>query len=242
MERESFSSNFMDALKFTLRGKTAFFKVPEVNSYCYFTYGNIHKPALLGLIGAILGYKGYGRGNHKKQQSNYPEYYEKLKDLQVAIIPESPNGYFPKKMQVYNNTIGYANQGSTLNVWEQWLENPKWTIYVALNQECDLKSIETCVYIPYLGKNDHPAIIEDAEIVFLQEIQYDILQLHSLSPANKVYYDWEKMKFKYEEFLPISLKKGTNHYQMQKFILTDAPVIGVEESVYQDDSRNIMFF
>ena len=50
----------MKALKFILSGKTAFFKVPMVNSVCYFTYGNIHKPALLGMFGAILGYKGYG--------------------------------------------------------------------------------------------------------------------------------------------------------------------------------------
>lgn len=49
----------MKALKFTLKGKTAFFKNPEVNTYYYFTYGNIHKPALLGLFGAILGYQCY---------------------------------------------------------------------------------------------------------------------------------------------------------------------------------------
>ena len=31
----------MQALKFTLSGKTAFFKRPEVNTYYYFTFGNI---------------------------------------------------------------------------------------------------------------------------------------------------------------------------------------------------------
>ena len=49
----------MDILRFTLSGKQAFFKKPEVNSYYYFTYGNIHKVALLGIFGAILGYGGY---------------------------------------------------------------------------------------------------------------------------------------------------------------------------------------
>ena len=62
----------MKALKFILSGKTAFFKVPMVNSVCYFTYGNIHKPALLGMFGAILGYKGYGY-----EITDFPEYYEK---------------------------------------------------------------------------------------------------------------------------------------------------------------------
>lgn len=41
----------MDAIKFTLRGNTAFFKKPDVNSYYYFTYGCIHKVALLGILG-----------------------------------------------------------------------------------------------------------------------------------------------------------------------------------------------
>ncbi len=49
----------MEILKFNLKGSHAFFKVPEVNTYYYFTYGNIHKVALLGMLGAIMGYKGY---------------------------------------------------------------------------------------------------------------------------------------------------------------------------------------
>ena len=49
----------MKILKFTLKGKTGFFKKPDVNTYLYFTYGNIHKVALLGMFGAILGLSGY---------------------------------------------------------------------------------------------------------------------------------------------------------------------------------------
>ena len=49
----------MQALKFRLKGKHAFFKIPAVNSYYYFTYAQIHKVALLGIFGAILGYDGY---------------------------------------------------------------------------------------------------------------------------------------------------------------------------------------
>ena len=44
----------MRALKFTLSGKNAFFKKPEVNAYFYFTYGQIHRVALLGILGAIV--------------------------------------------------------------------------------------------------------------------------------------------------------------------------------------------
>ena len=51
----------MEAVKFTLSGRNAFFKKPEVNAYYYFTYSHIHKVALLGIFGAILGYGGYKR-------------------------------------------------------------------------------------------------------------------------------------------------------------------------------------
>ena len=51
----------MKAVRFTLSGKNAFFKKPEVNSYYYFTYGQIHKVALLGMLGAIAGYNGYSQ-------------------------------------------------------------------------------------------------------------------------------------------------------------------------------------
>ena len=49
----------MKVLRFTLSGKQAFFKKPEVNKYYYFTYGHIHRVALLGLLGTVMGYSGY---------------------------------------------------------------------------------------------------------------------------------------------------------------------------------------
>ena len=65
----------MEAIKFNLSGKLAHFKNPENNYYIEFTYGNIHKPALLGLLGAMIGLRG------RKQAKNlgYIEYYKKLK-------------------------------------------------------------------------------------------------------------------------------------------------------------------
>lgn len=51
----------MEALQFTLSGKDAFFKKPEVNTYHYYTFGQIHKVVLLGMFGAILGYGGYAQ-------------------------------------------------------------------------------------------------------------------------------------------------------------------------------------
>ena len=86
----------MRALKFTLSGKNAFFKKPEVNAYFYFTYGQIHRVALLGILGAIVGYKGYGC------TGTYPEFYEKLKDLKVSVVPRNSQGYIQKDMHPRN--------------------------------------------------------------------------------------------------------------------------------------------
>ena len=133
----------MEILKFKLSGKSAFFKKPEVNTYCYFTYGNIHRVALLGILGAILGYKGYSQmqdilSNKKKKgklEPSYPEFYEKLKDLKIAILPLNPKGVITKKIQIFNNSVGYASkeQGGNLIVKEQWLENPKGEICILLD-------------------------------------------------------------------------------------------------------------
>ena len=164
----------LKVLRFQLAGRTAFFKKPEVNTYGYFTYGMIHKVALLGMFGAILGYGGYTK--QYRDKTDYPEFYEKLSGLKIAILP-SENGCFAKKMQNFNNSVGYASfeQGGNLIVREQWLENPKWIIYVLIDcQEAQVlseaMSQNKCVYIPYLGSNDHTADITGVEILEGKEI------------------------------------------------------------------------
>ena len=101
----------MKVLRFTLSGKQAFFKKPEVNKYYYFTYGHIHRVALLGLLGAVMGYSGYAQIGQKKQTDvpEYPEFYQQLKDLKTAVIPCCEKGSFPQKMIAFNNSVGYAS-------------------------------------------------------------------------------------------------------------------------------------
>lgn len=84
----------MQALKFTLSGKTAFFKRPEVNTYYYYTFGNIHKVALLGMFGAILGYHGYNN------TIELPEFYQKLKDIKISILPQNKRVIFQRKFNI----------------------------------------------------------------------------------------------------------------------------------------------
>lgn len=232
----------MKALKFTLSGDTAFFKVPSVNSNCYFTYGNIHKPVLLGLFGAILGYAGY-----KDQTGPYPEFYEKLKDLNVSIVPNRRN--FKKKIQVFNNSVGYASKqaGGNLIVKEQWLEHPSWTVYVMIDNEESEKLADhiihrRCVYVPYLGKNDHPADIHDISYIEVFENKDPHCIIDSLSPSNQIDFDMTKATFKYEEFLPIRLDPELNQHEEQKFILTDAIAENSKVAVYKAEDKNIAFY
>ena len=64
----------MKALSFKLSGKFAFFKKPDVNKEVYFSYNNIPKPTLLGLLGAIIGLGGYAKECELGNRNN-PEFY-----------------------------------------------------------------------------------------------------------------------------------------------------------------------
>lgn len=257
----------MKILKFKLSGRTAFFKKPDVNSYLYFTYGNIHKLALLGIFGAILGYKGY---NQMDKKDDFPEFYHKLKDIKISIVPNNKKGFIPKKVQTYNNSVGYASQeqGGNLIIKEQWLENPSWDIYLIINDEESKKIAEylinnKAIYQPYLGKNDHYANISEVNIIedsILLEIN-KANKIDSLCPKKLFEVDIDNEEeedddegqynqedehedtFKYEEQLPIGLDKDTAMYIMEGFLYTNMNVISQGKSnVYKIKNKNIVFY
>lgn len=254
----------MKALKFKLSGKTAFFKKPEVNSYLYFTYGNIHKVSLLGMFGAILGYGGYNQhrymlDNIKGYKESYPEFYSKLNKLKVSIEPLNEKAYIPKKVQFFNNSLGYCNKDKdekpcNLIVKEQWLENPKWNIYILIDNEeanklCDYIVNYKSIYQPYLGKNDHYANITDIELY--DNIQCtcddDISKIHSLCPKKYIEFDMEDDEeedlFKYSERLPVALSERTNMYELESFVFSNMCIDPITaRDIYEIDEKNIVFF
>ena len=263
----------MEILKFTLSGKTAFFKKPDVNTYLYFTYGNIHKAALLGMFGAILGYSGYNQMKqikvakkaNKKECDNiiFPEFYNKLKDIKISVVPNNKNGFISKKVQVFNNSVGYASkeQGGNLIIKEQWLEDPSWDIYVLIDDEESEKISEyilnhKSIYSPYLGKNDHYANITNIEIIQDGDIvKVDMAdKINSLCPKKFVQVNLEDEEedeadddvyedtFKYEEQLPIGLNKETNMYILESFVYTNMRVSSNSINIYKIGDRNIVFY
>lgn len=257
----------MKAISFEISGKTAIFKKPDVNSYAYFTYNNIHKPALLGILGAIIGLDGYTKlydenrkAKEEKTGSNdgFPDYYEKLKDLKVSIIPmtdKEPNtGYFSKKIQTFNNSVGYASQelGGNLIVREQWLENPKWQIMILENETEEYKKIKEyllnkkATYIPYLGKNDHFANIDKVQEITLDENLYlkDGLYLDSLFIKKGEINGYEregKLPFIFQEVSPISLQKDFHFYEYETLCFTNCELDEKPENSFSFENKNFVF-
>jgi len=263
----------MRALRFELKGETAFFKKPDVNIHTYFTYSHIHKIALFGVLGAVLGLGGYMQQydenyplvrNRKKAEKIrvFPAFYEVFQQARVSIIPHGDRGYFSKKTQIFNNTVGYANQdGGTLNVREQWLEKPHWTIYVADDEGLEKAVFEKLaeymlhsqsVYLPYLGKNDHPATILSPEIVELivaEEPRF----IDSLHHSDHIGYDDAgmikpgQMKSFFKELMPVGLNADNNGYIFEPLVISnheiDQDLISEEghRNLYCDGNRILYF-
>lgn len=241
----------MKCIKFSLSGNTAHFKKPDVNSYCYYTYNHIPKVQLLGIIGAIIGLSGYTQQADRK----YPEFYQRLNNLEVAIIPRnSSRGLYGKKIQTYNNSVGYASfeQGNNLIVREQWLEDVNWDIIINLESEIEkelLHKIEDYLlnskfeYIPYLGKNDHPADITGVKVFDAQQVNAAEM-VHSLFEIDKCQLDDDTyddmLPYMYKDYLPIGLDEN-NMYLFTKVGYSNRFLLNSDLDIYNFENFNFTF-
>lgn len=250
----------MRAISFKLSAKTACFRKPDVNQYAYFTYNNIHKPALFGLLGAVIGLGGHtqlhneNRGKKPNQPDynhGYPEFYEKLQHLKVSITPLAPNGYFSKKIQVFNNGVGYASfeMGGNLIVREQWLENPEWQIMILDDGSVEFTKISEyllggkSIFIPYLGKNDHPAKIEEVKSVVLSEPKNNYIDSLFIKDFDKLD-AWAKENetpYFFQEVSPMRLQKEHHFYEYEALIFTNYEVKNLPNNVFEHAEKNYAF-
>lgn len=251
----------MRAISFKLGGKTACFRKPDVNVHAYFTYNNIHKPSLLGLLGAIVGLGGYTQLHDENERlkkekkplnEGYPEFYEKLRHLKISITPLAPNGYFSKKIQTFNNSVGYASleQGGNLVVREQWLENPQWQIMILDDGSDEFQKISEylmdgkSVFIPYLGKNDHPATIENIETIGLKEPQgffIDSLFIKNFEKLDGWARESDPNPYFFQEISPYALQKDYHFYEYESLIFTNYEIANIPEDTYCHDGKNYSF-
>jgi CRISPR-associated protein Cas5h len=154
-----------------------FLKKPDTNNPMYFSFNMLHKPALLGILGAIIGEKGFydvdklskseGKGRNATsayERGEKPDYYRKFEHLKIAIKPlQDDKGVFTKDTLQYNNGTGFASEelGGNLIIKEQLIIAPSYRCFIYLEKmdEEETKLYEYlqkgwAEYLPYLGKND----------------------------------------------------------------------------------------
>ncbi|WP_061214014.1 type I-B CRISPR-associated protein Cas5b [Syntrophomonas wolfei] len=246
----------MKSLRFTLSGPLACFRQPDVNAKVYFTYNNIHKVALLGLLGAVIGLSGYRNAElYGQGEKLYPSFYEVLSPLLVSVVPNAKNGYFSKKIQYFNNSVGYASkeEGGNLQVREQWLENPNWTIFLAQHELdasmwdklCDYMLQGQCVYIPYLGRNDFPAQISDVHMVELSASRSGRIDSLFLYGGDLNTLDGgDPSQYLFVETAPTGLVPKHNFYEFGRYIFTNCtlPEDELPPYLYSDGVRQYSFY
>ena len=234
-----------------LRAQFGFLKKPDINEGIYLTYNCLHKPALLGIFGAIVGLGGYTQAYSIKKDL-FPDYYQKLKHLKVGIQPlDSEKGNFQKTVIAYNNSVGYANlDGGTLIVNEQTLLKPAYRIFVLLNVGEKIEALlydnlktGEAIYIPYLGKNDFqlwwenfneyeyetnykPYSSYQIETIFLKKEGVTIKD--SREDPRAGIFDFSEMQldsFIYFENLPIEFDEHIKHYRKGSFAFSNWKLI-----------------
>lgn len=214
-----------------------FFKKPDINSDIYLTYNMLHKPALLGILGAISGLNGY------EKNGVWPEYYLKLRGVPVGIQPlNHDKGNYTKAALLYNNSVGYASQeeGGNLMIKEQLLIAPSYRCYVLLNPEVAEQStlIERLInqeadYIPYLGKNEFAAwwdnvtehkFSTDKDIKNAFKINTLFIRNQTISLQKSTgMFNFTNMSandFMYFERLPMGFNESLRQYELAEFVYT----------------------
>lgn len=218
-------------------------KKPDTNEPVYLTFNMLHKPALLGVLGAITGEGGF------KEKGVLPDYYLKFNDLKVGIQPlNHENGNFQKTVITYNNTTGMASkeQGGNLMVTEQTLVAPAYRCYFLFDLNIELhKKADNYLskyhaeYLPYLGKNEFSVWWRDYKVYdnmenFNFEKEYKIASIfykneavsnHIAKALGRAMLQELKNRFVYFERLPVSYKEiAKKHYQYEyaDFVYTNA--------------------
>ena len=212
------------------------------------------------MLGAIIGLGGHtqlhneNRGkkaNQLEYNHGYPEFYEKLQHLKVSITPLAPNGYFSKKIQVFNNSVGYASfeAGGNLIVREQWLENPSWQIMILDDGSDEYAKIAEyllggkSVFIPYLGKNDHFANIDKVKDIGLSEPKNQYIDSLFIKDFNKLD-AWAKENetpYLFQEISPMRLQKEYHFYEYEALIFTNYEVENLPNNVFEHAGKNYAF-
>jgi CRISPR-associated protein Cas5h len=241
----------MEAIKFTLYGKFAFFRKPEYNKiyqskHTFLTFNQIPKTYVLGLLGAMLGLPSFDKKDN---------YYDKLKNLKISIIPS--RAHFMKTKHFYSDHTGLYSRKGTLLVNEEILIDPKWDIIVSNTNKYYpaikdyLLNNKTECHL-YLGKNEFFANIKDVEIIELNlvdDLKKELVKIDSMFFVEKeieeenIEKERGKFHFTYKEYLPIGFNEEQK-YDYKCFYFTNLSVNKniIENDIYNYKGKNICLF
>lgn len=229
---QNLSENTKRVIKFTLSAPHAHIREESMNQFLYSTYLNPHRNMLLGLLGNIIGLKGYNSLNRQQE----PEWYQKLKHIKYAIINNGVNGEFTSQNVVYTNTTKQINNGNSLQIREVWLYDVSWTIYLVIEDKITEKIADYIINkkrangMLYLGKGQHYAIISDASVENINKVpkSENIETVKSLMLKDDI--EIEDDTFEEDEFyllrqnMPVGFVANTLHPLKKEFIWTNGPI------------------
>ncbi len=221
-------------ISFDIKADFGFLKKPDTNEPMYLTFNMIHKPFVLGLLGAILGERGF------QKNEVLPDYYLKLKSTPIGFMPlNAEKGNFQKTVIKYNNGVGYASHetGGNLIITEQTLIKPSYRIYLLTDNQELIQRIQNyeAEFLPYLGKNDFSLWWDNVKVYDYKEFEpTSSYQVNSLFIKKKIIKNgkeinndipvWEMdftgNEFMYFERLPIGYDEELFQYEYQPFVLT----------------------
>jgi len=221
-------------ISFDIKADFGFLKKPDTNEPMYLTFNMIHKPFVLGLLGAILGERGF------QENEVLPDYYIKLKDTPIGIMPlNTEKGNFQKTVITYNNGVGYASKetGGNLIITEQTLVKPSYRIYLLTDNQPLIRRIQKheAEFLPYLGKNDFSLWWENIQTYDYEEFEpQGSYKVNSIFIKKTIVKDGVEREddmdfldmnltgdeFMYFERLPTGYNEELYQYEYQPFVLT----------------------
>lgn len=155
----------MNILKFNISGDFAFFK-DKVFLRNNHSYPSIHRPALLGILGAILGMDGFSDFKKHNKVMYISELNNKIK---IAIKQNSNNEYTEIKYNDSTMLCITSDRSKTIQEIINVLNNPDFDIYLEISDEnlyYDLKDrLESLnfVFEPNLGKSYFHLTVNNVE-------------------------------------------------------------------------------
>ncbi|MNP57091.1 hypothetical protein D3C76_1518850 [compost metagenome] len=107
-------------------------------------------------------------------------------------------------------------------------------------------------FMPYLGKNDHPASITSPILVQLDKPEGEIHYIDSLRSANIAPHPRGKIRGRekrsyFKEFMPVALNEENNGYIQVQFVFTNHEIDPASinqyelERIYMDGNRTVYF-